>query len=100
MEARPIQGTSQNAGRPFFSPDGRWVGYVSRAENKLKKIAITGGTAVTICDIDNTAGFGPIWNADNYIYVGQPKGIERVSAAGGKLERIITLKDDETAHRP
>jgi len=101
MEARPIQGTSQNASRPIFAPDGQWVAYVARAENKLKKIAITGGAAVNLCDLQgNVGGFGPIWNTDHYIYIGQLKGIDRVSEKGGNPERIITLKDDEAAHRP
>jgi len=60
-EVRLIQGTnSQNAGRIFFSPDGRWLGYVSRTEKKLKKIAISGGAPVAICDVvDFWFGFRP-----------------------------------------
>jgi serine/threonine-protein kinase len=101
LDARPIPGTNTNASRPFFSPDGRWLGYISRAENKLKRIAVTGGAAVTIGDAEETnAGFGPVWNVDNYIYLGQPRRIVRVSADGGKLESIITLKDDEVGHLP
>ncbi len=101
MDARPIQGTSQ-AANPFFSPDGRWVGYNSRSENKVKKIAIAGGAAVTICDLVeiNRGGYGPVWNSDDYIYWGETKGILRVSANGGKPENLITLKEGETAHRP
>jgi eukaryotic-like serine/threonine-protein kinase len=99
-EVRPIQGTLQNAGRTFFSPDGQWVGYVARTERKLKKIAIAGGAAVTISDTQDAEGFGLTWSADDYIYVGTQKGITRVSANGGTPERIITLKDGETAHRP
>jgi serine/threonine-protein kinase len=103
MDARSIQGTgtSQNAAAPFFSPDGRWVGFQSRAEQRLKKIAITGGAAVTICDLTGSNNLlGPIWNSDDYIYWGQAKGIVRVSANGGKPENLITLKEGEAAHRP
>src|SRR5206468_8260629 len=66
----------------------------------LKKIAITGGAAVTVGDTEDADGFGLVWTADNYIYVGVTRGITRVSANGGTPERIIALKDDETAHRP
>ncbi len=101
MEARPILGTAQIAGTmPFFSPDGQWVGYSARADNKLKKISITGGAAVTICDLDEASSFGSTWASDGYIYVGQAKGIIRVSANGGKPEKIVTLKEREQAHRP
>jgi serine/threonine-protein kinase len=102
MEVRPIPGTSQSASRPIFSPDGKWLAYVSRTEAKLKKIAITGGAAVNIADVEEVnSGFGPVWNADDYIYVGQPNAISRVPASGGKLEPIIAFKDNEgPAHRP
>ena len=33
---------------PFFSPDGKWIGFV--AGPKLKKVALAGGTPVTLCD--------------------------------------------------
>jgi eukaryotic-like serine/threonine-protein kinase len=101
MDGRPLQGPSENPIAPFFSPDGQWVGYVARAERKLKKIAITGGASVAICDVpEGGIGFGPTWAADNWIYVGQAKRIVRVSGNGGKLEDFITLKEGETAHRP
>src|SRR5262249_25464797 len=51
IEAKPIQGTLQNAGAPFFSPDGQWIGFYSRSDGKLRRIAITGGAAVTIADL-------------------------------------------------
>ena len=71
MEVRPIQGTSQSASRPTFSPDGRWIAYLARAEQKLKKIAVTGGAAVNIADVnDLNSAFGVVWNEDDYIYIG------------------------------
>ncbi len=39
-EERLIQGRDENPLNPFFSPDGQWVGYYSRAENQLKKITV------------------------------------------------------------
>ncbi len=39
MAARPIQGTDEDPTNPFFSPDGEWVGYWSRSDSQLKKIA-------------------------------------------------------------
>jgi Tol biopolymer transport system component len=101
MEVRPIQGTLQNASRPIFSPDGRWIAYVSRAEQKVKKIAVTGGAAINVADInDVNGGFGLAWNEDDYIYNGEPGAITRVSANGGTLEKIVALKKNEVAHRP
>ena len=48
VKPRPIDGTNVDAGNPFFSPDGNWIGFYAVTEGKLKKIAITGGAAVTV----------------------------------------------------
>src|SRR4051812_34398841 len=66
--ARPISGTSQNSSEAFFSPDGRWIGFV--AERKLKKVAITGGAPVTISDLE-VAPSGANWTDDDQIFIGQ-----------------------------
>jgi serine/threonine-protein kinase len=98
-EPRPIRGTMATPTTPFFSPDGRWIGFYSAQENKLKKVPIIGGVPVTICDIDNP--FGAVWDSNNQIYVGQgTKGIVRVSANGGKPETVVKLQAAESAHGP
>ena len=55
-EARPIPGT-EAAGNgvtdPAFSPDGKSVVFWSGTDQMLKRIAVTGGAAVTICPADN-----------------------------------------------
>src|SRR5262249_1514140 len=84
---------------PFFSPDGRWIAFHSAAENKFKKIAITGGASVTICD--STLPYGASWTPDGQILIGAgPAGILRVSENGGKPETIASVKADEFAHGP
>ena len=40
LEAKPIAGT-EGAWDPFFSPDGRWVGFFSRGS--LQKVSVEGG---------------------------------------------------------
>src|SRR5262249_4210852 len=103
MEAHPIPGTLRDedlALTPFLSPDGQWIGFQSRLEGKLKKVAITGGAAVTISDELGEVSYGPVWNSDGFIYIGQSKRIVRVPGNGGKLETIVYLKEDEIAHRP
>jgi serine/threonine-protein kinase len=88
LTAKPIAGTEGYALQAFFSPDGKWIGYFSPADGKLKKIAINGGAPVTLCD---AAGFyGGSWGADDTIVYGEfLKGIMRVSASGGASESII-----------
>src|SRR6202162_3963803 len=53
LEARPIPGT-EGAVSPFFSPDGQWVGFF--AGGKLKKVSVSGGTALTLGDAAQPLG--------------------------------------------
>jgi hypothetical protein len=73
--------------------------HVFFADGKLEKIAITGGSAVTVCDSINNP-YGATWALDDEIYFGQgPKGILRVSAKGGsKPETVVSVKSGEMAH--
>jgi len=55
-DARPIPGTD-GANSLFFSPDGRSIAFF--AEGKLKRIEVSGGAAVSICDLPLV---GPYWS--------------------------------------
>jgi hypothetical protein len=78
---------------PFFSPDEQSNGSYFSSERKIKRIALAGGTAVTICDADVL--YGATWAASGDIYFGQfgapgRRGIFRVPASGGKPEPLYT----------
>jgi hypothetical protein len=79
-----------NATQPFFSPDGQWIGFT--ADQKLKKISVEGGAAVTLCDAQNMRGAA--WSADGNIYttIGLRK-LFRVSTAGGTPQQITNLAE-------
>jgi serine/threonine-protein kinase len=99
LKSHPMQGTALDVDTPFFSPDGSWIAFHSSTENKLKKIAITGGAAITICD--SLLPFGASWAPDGTILIGAgPAGILRVSANGGKPDTVVAVKAGETAHGP
>jgi serine/threonine protein kinase len=89
LEARPIPGTQGNPQWPFFSPDGKWIGYWSPADSKLKKIAVTGGTPTDLCEIKTFSG--AMWNTDDSILYVEPagKGIVRIFANGGIPEVLV-----------
>jgi len=97
MDARLLPGTEGQYQQPFFSPDSKWIGFFSSADNKLKKIATSGGAPVTLADASDTSG--PFaWNADDTIVYGQAdKGILRVSANGGTPEQFIKASENEGA---
>jgi serine/threonine-protein kinase len=80
FEARPILGT-EGAFDPFFSPDGRWVGFFTR--DKLKKVSLLGGEPVSLCDATNPNGAS--WGEDGTICFAEYQGetLTQVSAAGG-----------------
>ena len=90
LEADSLPGT-EDAGGPFFSPDGKWLGF--RADNKLKKILLAGGAAVEVAD--HRFG-GADWARDDSIVYTKDynTGLFRVPAAGGEPE-MLTKPDIE-----
>jgi serine/threonine-protein kinase len=97
ISARPIQGTDENPEMPFFSPDSQWIGFGSEDDRQLKKITISGGTPVTLCD--SSAPFGATWGDDGRIVFGTSAGIMSVSENGGTAELLIETKDEQV-HAP
>jgi len=83
---------------PVFSPDSRSVAFWSGVDQTVKRIAVTGGTAVTVCPADRP--YGMSWGPSG-IVVGQgTKGILRASPDGGPPEVLVSLKPGEAAHGP
>ena len=95
LQASPLAGT-ENARNPFFSPDGQWLAFF--AGGKLKKVAVTGGAAVTLCDAPDDRG--GTWIDDRTILFAPQgrSGLSRVSADGGAPE-VVTSLDAEITHR-
>jgi serine/threonine-protein kinase len=84
---------------PFFSPDGAWLGFVTRGE--LKKISVTGGSPITLTTLDRSRGasWGP---AGTIVFAPSVfSGLARISANGGPVEPLTTLdeKNGEKTHR-
>jgi serine/threonine protein kinase len=80
LEPKAIAGTS-GARHPFFSPDGRWVGFF--AEGALQRVSVAGGAPLRICNISGLS-MGGSWGADNTIVFGsRGTGLYKVSVAGG-----------------
>jgi len=89
LVATPLAGT-EGAICPFFSPDGRRVGYFTIAPMRLRTVSLDGGPPVTVADsgIDWDGG---TWGRDQYIYSDSPDGLVRVPQGGGRLERVTRL---------
>ncbi len=100
MESHPIPGTNLDAFRPFFSPDGQWVGFYSFQDSTLKKIAVTGGSAVTLYKASSINIYGASWYGDQIVLADPAKGIMRVSDAGGEPTVLAEVKPPDVPEGP
>jgi len=96
LQGSPLSGTEE-AYHPFFSPDGKWVGFVTRSE--LKKVSFSGGAPLTLCPVNISRGAS--WAPDDtIIFTPNPgAGLFRVAAAGGEPQPLTELSDGEASHR-
>ena len=97
--ATAIPGT-EDASHPFWSPDGRSLGFF--AQGKLKIVDVFSGRSPQIlCDAPN--GRGGTWNADGVILFTPTvfAGIYRISPSGGTPVQITKLDESrgEESHR-
>lgn len=79
---------------PFWSPDGRFIGYF-HWDGTLKKIALSGGPPVSLAS--GTDPRGGTWNADGIVlFAPSAKApIYRVAAEGGKVEAVTKLNTEK-----
>jgi Tol biopolymer transport system component len=98
LQATALSGT-EGATSPFFSPDGQWIAFF--AGGKLKRVSVTGGASIILCDAPNNRG--GTWADDGTIVFTPVNGsnvtLMRVSAAGGKPAVFGTLSTGATTQR-
>ncbi len=94
--ATPLPGTERARG-PFWSPDGRSIGFF--ADSDLKRIEARGG-AVQIVTYA-LAGTNATWAPDGTILFSSTPvpGLRRVDAAGGRVEAATAPAPSSTGHR-
>jgi serine/threonine protein kinase len=83
---RVLPGT-ENASEPFWSPDGRWVGFA--AAGKLKRIGLDGGQPQSIADASGSLGTSNAGGVTLFSDVGKP--LQRVGTAGGAPAPVFEL---------
>jgi Tol biopolymer transport system component len=97
-DAKPLEGAEGTA--PFFSPDGRWIGFFG-TDGKLDRISVFGGAPVALCNADIARGAS--WGKDgNIIFTPAPtRALYRVSAADGASSAVTHLdaSKGEVTHR-
>jgi len=80
-KAEPLAGTDSSPLFPFWSPDGKYLGFFSNG--KLRKIEAAGGPVQALCDAPD--GRGGTWNEQGVIlFAPRIAGpLQRVSDGGG-----------------
>jgi serine/threonine protein kinase len=88
-DARPVRGTEQGS-NPFWSPDGRSLGFF--ADGKLKRIDIAGGTPQVLANAP--LKYGGSWNSSGVIIYtpGAAVPVFRISDQGGQPTPVTKLE--------
>ena len=99
LSAQPIPGTEDAGECPFWSPDSRFIGFF--AGGKVKKVAVSAGTPVPLCDATAQGNSG-VWNATGVILFAHQGSVHRVDAGGGRCMPIRTpdKSRSELSHSP
>ena len=101
LKSAPIAGTERGV-NPFFSPDGKWLGFWANGE--LKKVPLAGGPVSTICRMPAANQIhGASWGAGDIIVFGMRftagDGLWQVSALGGEPRVLSNPTPGEFGHR-
>jgi Tol biopolymer transport system component len=94
LEARALPGTEDIRGGPFWSPDGRSLGFFTL--DRLKRIDASGGVPQTICDVPSAYDMVKhgAWSRQGVvIFAANVDVLYRVSAAGGEPAPLTRLDE-------
>ena len=91
FEPKQIDGTTSGR-NPFFSPDDRWVGFLSGTN--LHKVRSSGGASVLIGPT-HAAPAGMDWADDGYIYSAYQGKLWKTADDGGDEEQLSNPQLDE-----
>jgi eukaryotic-like serine/threonine-protein kinase len=89
LGATPITGTDGGTS-PFFSPDGKYVAFITTTPYSLRIVPVTGGEPRVVVR-DSISGGGGDWATDGYIYFDGATTISRIRPDGTGREAIATL---------
>jgi serine/threonine-protein kinase len=93
IEARELPHID-SARQPFFSPDGRWIGYFDG--RRLGRVPAEGGSQLTLCEVSG-APRGASWGDDGNVVFATTDpgtGLLQVSPEGGEPKPLTTPDPD------
>jgi hypothetical protein len=89
MGSVELAGTD-GAENPFFSPNGRWVGYFD--DKLMKRVSLSNNELPGIITTLNRHTHGATWGQDNRIYYAETySGLQSVPASGGIARNVTKL---------
>ncbi len=100
LDLMPVPG-SEGGVCPFFSPDSKWVGFVSGGT--MKKVRLAGGSPLDVSPMDTSDFRGAAWLTSEMIVFSENASapLSVVSANGGTPKPLTTLvaEKKERTHR-
>jgi eukaryotic-like serine/threonine-protein kinase len=96
VQSKSIPGT-EGAVDPFFSPDGKWLGFY--ADGKLKKVSVSGGAAQALAEASTSAGAS--WSGQGVIAF-TPTAVsylQQVADAGGAPKPLTRVEKGDGRQR-
>ena len=94
LDPIPVAG-SENGQFPFFSPDGRWLGF--RVGDRIVKSPVSGGTAETVCE--TSGGAMATWLENNTVVATDSAGLRQCDPAG-RVTTLLAAEPGETLLLP
>jgi serine/threonine protein kinase/Tol biopolymer transport system component len=87
---------ARGGGGPFFSPDGRWLGFYQ--EGRILKVSLDGGPATPLCRVPRPNGRLAWLKSGQIVFTGSiGQGLFAVSDQGGEPRQLADVDREGTA---
>ncbi len=88
MTTRLLRGTQGSPVQPFFSPDSKWLGFISERDGKLKKVSLETGEVILLRNAGAVSGAHWFTN-DSIVYSRNGRSIVQISANGRNAKVLV-----------
>jgi serine/threonine-protein kinase len=87
-----------HARAPFFSPDGRWIGYLNQSKKEISKVLVNGGEPLKVASYQSSHNSASAtWAPDNTIvFTGDV--LKRIPESGGEPAILTKIKRKGERH--
>ena len=89
FDAAPLPAITGGAASPFFSADGKSLGYLSQ-DRRMYKLTLLDGQRTELGVLPALPAGAPVWGPDNRIVFGTAEGLFVMGANGGDPEKLTT----------